>query len=104
MNAAIEIGRKFDAALASSIDRQGGPHVDGDTSRRYADACVNSHAWLRANLREFKHTLEEEILAVAALAVEADTRKAMDYVRAVRALGDALHDIAYEGNDVEVTP
>lgn len=104
MSAAIEIGRKFDAALASSIDRQGGPHVDGDTSRRYADACVNSPEWLRANLREFKHTLEEEILAVAALAVEADPRHAMDYMQAVGALRAALHDIAYEGNDVEVTP
>ena len=104
MNIAIEIGRRFDAALAASIDRQGGPHVDLDSIRRYADACVNSPEWLRANLREFKHTLEAEILAVVALAVEDDPRKALDYIQAVSALRNALHDIAYEGDDVEITP
>ena len=104
MNIAIEIGRRFDAALAASIDRQGGPHVDLDSIRRYADACVNSPEWLRANLREFHVELREEMLAVAALAVEADPRQAKAYIEAVAELRAALHDIAYEGNDVQVTP
>ena len=46
--------------------------------------------------------LRDEILAVAALVVEGDPRKAMEYLLAVGALRAALHDIAYEGNDVEV--
>ncbi len=101
MNIAIEVGRKFDAALASSIDRQGGPHVDGDTSRRYADACANSPAWLRANLDAFRHTLADQIESVLVYSL---LRGSPELDGAICALRDALHDIAYEGNDVEITP
>ena len=118
MNAAIEIGRKFDAALAASIDRQGGPHVAGDTSRRYAEGCINSPAWLRANLDAFRHQLAPEILdvVVSALLLEPILDNAATGTRLVdsmdldallspiQKLCVALRDIAYAGNDVEVTP
>ena len=101
MNIAIEIGRKFDAALATSIDRQGGPHVDGDSSRRYADTCITSPEWLRANLASFRHTLAPEIERVLVYSI---LRDSPELDAAIWALRDALHDIAYEGNDVEVAP
>ena len=96
---AIEIGRRFDATLAASIDRQGGPHVDGDTSRRYADACINSPEWLRANLDAYRHTLASEIERVLVYSI---LRESPELPEAIVALRCALHDIAYEGNDVEV--
>ena len=99
MNIALEIGRKFDAALATSIDRQAGPHVDADSSRRYADSCINSPEWLRANLDAFRHTLASEIESVL---VHALLRESPELPEAIVALRCALHDIAYEGNDVEV--
>ena len=100
-NLAIEIGRRFDAALATSIDRQAGPHVDADTSRRYADSCINSPEWLRANLDAFRHTLAPEIERVLVYSI---LRGSPELDGAICALRDALHDIAYEGNDVEITP
>ena len=99
MNIAIEIGRMFDAELASSIDRQAAPHVDGDSSRRYADACVNSPAWLRANLAAFRHTLAPEIERVLVYSLLRDSPELPEAIVALRC---ALHDIAYEGHDVEV--
>ena len=99
MNMAIEVGRKFDAALATSIDRQGGPHVDADSSRRYADACINSPEWLRANLDAFRHTLASEIERVLVYSILRDSPELPEAIVALRC---ALHDIAYEGNDVEV--
>lgn len=101
MNLAIEIGRKFDAALAASIDRQGGPHTDLDALRRYADACVNSPEWLRVNLDAFRHTLADQIEGVLVYSLLRDSPELDD---AITTLRDALHDIAYEGNDVEITP
>ena len=99
MNIAPEIGRRFDAALATSIDRQAGPHMDGDSSRRYADICINSPEWLRANLDAFRFTLAEEIEHVL---VHALLRESPELPAAVEALRCVLRDIAYEGNDVEV--
>ena len=99
MNIAIEIGRRFDAALAASIDRQGGPHVAGDTSRRYADACINSPEWLRVNLDAFRHTLAAEIERVLVYSLLRDSPELPEAIVALRC---ALHDIAYEGHDVEV--
>ncbi len=99
MNIALEIGRKFDAALATSIDRQAGPHVDADSSRRYADACINSPEWLRANLDAFRHTLASEIERVLVYSILRDSPELPEAIVALRC---ALHDIAYEGNDVEV--
>ena len=101
MNIAIEIGRAFDAALAASIDRQGGPHVAGDTSRRYAAGCINSPEWLRANLNAFRHTLAPEIERVLVYSL---LRESPELDAAILALRAALHDIAYEGQDVEVAP
>ena len=115
MNIAIEVGRKFDAALATSIDRQGGPHVDGDSSRRYADACINSPEWLRANLEVFRYTLASEILdvVVSALLLEpvldnaargtrlVDSMDLAGLLSPIQKLCAALRDAAYQGNDVE---
>ena len=116
MNMAIEVGRKFDAALATSIDRQAGPHVDADTSRRYADICINSPEWLRANLDAARYTLASEILdvVVSALLLEpvldnaargtrlVDSMDLASLLSPIEKLCAALHDIAYEGNDVDV--
>ena len=99
MNMAIEVGRKFDAALATSIDRQAGPHVDADTSRRYADSCINSPEWLRANLDAYRHTLAPEIERVLVYSILRDSPELPEAIVALRC---ALRDIAYEGNDVEV--
>ena len=99
MNIAIEIGRAFDAALAASIDRQGGPHVAGDTSRRYAAGCINSPEWLRANLDAFRHHLAPEIENVLVYSLLRDAPK---QAAAILDLRCALRDIAYEGTDVEV--
>ncbi len=102
MNAAIEIGKIMDAAVARATPAE--QPTDMERASRHADLCVQKPDWLRANLRKFHVDLREEILAVAALVVEGDPRKAMEYLLAVGALRDALHDIAYEGNDVEITP
>ena len=99
MNIALEIGRKFDAALATSIDRQGGPHVDADSSRRYADACINSPEWLRANLDAYRHTLAPEIERVLVYSI---LRDSPELPEAILALRNALRDSAYQGTDVEV--
>ena len=99
MNIAPEIGRRFDAALATSIDRQAGPRVDGDSSRRYADACITSPEWLRANLNAYRHTLAHEIERVLVYSL---LRESPELPEAIVALRCALRDIAYDGNDVEV--
>ena len=99
MNIAIEVGRLFDAELATSIDRQAGPHVDGDSSRRYADICINSPEWLRANLDAYRHTLADQIENVLVYSI---LRESPELPEAIVALRCALHDIAYAGNDVEV--
>ena len=99
MNTAIEVGRKFDAALATSIDRQGGPYEAADASRRYADACINSPEWLRANLDALRFTLAEEIASVL---VHTLLRESPELPAAVDALRCILRDVAYEGDDVQV--
>ena len=101
MNIDPEIGRKFDAAMAASIARKDGQHGTPADSWRYADASLNSPEWLRANLDAFRHTLAPEIERVLVYSI---LRGSPELDGAICALRDALHDIAYEGNDVEITP
>ena len=100
MNAIVGATSIMAAAVARATPAE--QPTDMERASKHAALCVQSPDWLRANLRAFHVDLRDEILAIAALAVEGDPRKAGEYIQAIAALRAALHDIAYEGADVEV--
>ena len=66
---------------------------------QHADVCINSPEWLRANLDALRDALAPEIECVLVYSL---LRDSPELPEAISALRNALHNIAYDGNDVEV--
>ena len=86
---------------------------DLERQQRHAALMVQDAEWLRLNLAEFYHNLDAQIVDVVADALVASDQiegtqpqryEHTTFTTALWRLRCALHDIAYEGNDVEVTP
>ena len=101
MDINTEIAKVFETAIERRERERiaaGEPPTELDLMSLHARLVVTDPKWLKANLAEFGRELSDEIQAAALAALTSD---AMKYVPAVCKLRDALHDIAYEGADVE---